>query len=210
MYTSKQFTWTNEPFTLLGVTVSNERDIGAMNYAPVVDKMHTVLESWKDRTLSLTSKVQVINTLCESLFVYKLCVLPSISSTLIKRIDGLIDHFLWNGKRARISKETLRVSKSNGGLQLFDIQRKEVSLKINWICKLQDSSFLQSCFFDATKFPRWPQIASCNLTTMDACNFCSTKEFWGDCFKAWCSINYHNPQNIDQILDEVLWLNSCI
>ena len=49
-----------------------------------------------------------------------------------------------------------------------------------------------------------------NLKTADAKKLCNQKEFWGQVYLAWCEYNYHEPQCLDEVLNEILWMNSHI
>ena len=69
--------------------------------------MECILESWKHRPLTLIGRVLVINTLCESLFVYKMSVMTNIPKDLLRRINDAVNNFLWGNRKARISRETL-------------------------------------------------------------------------------------------------------
>ena len=86
-----------------------------------------VLNSWQNRGLSLLGKVQVVNTLVASIFVYKMMVLPLISTKICKNIDNLIRNFLWSGKKSKIAYNILQNPKSQGGLNLVNLQKKRQS-----------------------------------------------------------------------------------
>ena len=77
LYDIDQFKWSNEDITVLGVTISHE-DIVIKNYDQLLKKTDNVLNAWYNRSLSLIGKVQVVNTLVASLYVYKMMVLPTI------------------------------------------------------------------------------------------------------------------------------------
>ena len=132
LYTSKEFTWTNDSFNLLGIQIMNDND-EILNYLPVIEKMQGVLQNWSKRNLTLMGRVLIVNTLCESLFVYKLAVTADLSNRLIKIIEQIICDYLWSNPRAHISKRTLQKSKGSSGLRLFDVSAKQKELKIAWL-----------------------------------------------------------------------------
>ena len=207
MFTQKAIRWTNDPFELLGVQVSNnETDLN--NYKPNVEKMNNVLNTWYNRNLTLMGKTLVINTLCESLFVYKLSVTVDVDEEVKKSINKAIDEYLWKGKRARIAKNTLQASKSKGGVRLFDIERKQMALKINWIPKICNDVFFNYCFFDATGLPELPYIFECNLSVKDCAKMLKGINFWSQTILHWCKFHYFQPKDLETILDQVIWLNS--
>ena len=131
MYDLDQFKWSNEDITVLGVTVAHE-DIVDKNYQSIIQKTSKTLNAWYNRGLSLIGKVQVVNTLVASLFVYKMMVLPIIPRPIEKRIDNMIREFLWGGKKAKIAYATLQNSKEDGGLCLVNLSKKDMALKTTW------------------------------------------------------------------------------
>ena len=115
MYDMNQVVWSNQDIKVLGITIAHQ-DIVHKNYDLVEEQVHQILSDWKNRGLSLLGKVQVVNSLVASLFVYKMMVLPQIPKNVIKRVDNEIRRFLWNGKKAKIAYPILQNSKSEGGL----------------------------------------------------------------------------------------------
>ena len=102
MYDLDQYKWMNQDIRVLGVTIAHE-DIKEKNYLELITKTKEVLGSWENRGLSLMRKVQIVNTLVVSLFVYKMMVLPFIPNEIIKNIDNQIRNYLWSGKKAKIA-----------------------------------------------------------------------------------------------------------
>ena len=106
LYCIDQFRWSNEDINVLGVTITHE-DLVDKNYNDIVSKIRKILQSWVNRGLSLIGKVQVVNTLVASLFVYKMMVLPSIPEKVIKNVDNQIRDFLWDHKKSKIAYSVL-------------------------------------------------------------------------------------------------------
>ena len=75
-------------------------------------------------------KIQVINSLIASQFVYKMSCLPSPTQEMFRRINKLIREFLWDGKSAKIAYNTLIREIEEGGLKLCDIVSKDKPLKL--------------------------------------------------------------------------------
>ena len=209
LYTSKTFNWTNEPFTLLGLEILNDGGVN-LNFESVVARMQLVLDTWKWCPLTLMGKITILNTLCESLFVYKLSVLPNMPYGIKSQVVTLIKEFLWDGKKAKIHLDTLCVSKESGGLRLWDVNKKEKALKIGWISRIMSTDLFKFCFFDNVRIPEWEHTFRCNLNRKDAASYCIDNEFWGQVFIAWCEYCFMDPQNLDEILGQIIWLNSHI
>ena len=130
MYGIDQYKWSNEDINVLGVTISHD-DIIEKNYRSLIVKTSQTLNAWYNRGLSLLGKVQVVNTLVASLFVYKMMVLPAIPRVIEKTIENKIREFLWNGKKAKIAYSILQNPKSQGGLNLVNLSKKDIALKAN-------------------------------------------------------------------------------
>ena len=74
MYDLDQYRWSNEDINVLGVTIAHD-NIVDKNYSGIVDKARNILNAWYNRGLSLVGKIQMVNTLVASHFVYKMMVL---------------------------------------------------------------------------------------------------------------------------------------
>ena len=61
-----------------------------------------------------TCRIEVVNSLVSSLVVYKFQVLPNVSAESVKKINDLIVHFVWNGRKPKIQLHTLTLDKEYG------------------------------------------------------------------------------------------------
>ena len=131
MYGIDQVVWSKEDITVLGVTIAHE-NVVEKNYTPLIEKSRKTLLSWENRGLSLLGKIQVVNTLVASLFVYKLMVLPLMPKHIVKQVDNIIKEFNWNKKKAKIAYNILQNPKHQGGLGLVKLQDRDIALKASW------------------------------------------------------------------------------
>ena len=88
------------------------------------------------RDFSLIGKVNIINTLGASLYVYKMQVLPNMSKNLVHKIEQILEKFIWNCRKPKLKMEILQGRKQDGGLRLVNFKYSEASLKIQWIARL--------------------------------------------------------------------------
>ena len=123
MYNMSECAWSNQDIKVLGVTVAHE-ELTQKNYEEMPGKVRSILNSWQNRGLSLFGKIQVVNTLVASLFVYKMMVLPKMPKSIIKNIENIIRNYLWNGGKAKIAYNILQLPKEEGGLNLVDFRQK--------------------------------------------------------------------------------------
>ena len=54
---------------------------------------------------------------------------------VVKDLNGAIDNFLWDGKRAKIRHRVLMNEYKNGGLKLIDVELKKMALRVKVVKK---------------------------------------------------------------------------
>ena len=75
------FKWADENITLLGIILDTDKVLN--NFNGMIEKIESIVKTWKVRNLTLKGKVTMLNSLIGSLFVYKLQVLPAINSRMV-------------------------------------------------------------------------------------------------------------------------------
>ena len=160
------------------------------------------------RGLSLIGKIQVVNSLIASLFVYKMMVLPNIPKRTIKNIDNVIRNYIWGGKKAKIAYSTLQNPKDQGGLNLVNLQKKEISLKATWPVILQQEQEYATTVYNTMrcitiKFDIW----RCTLLPQDVKYLKISSDFWSDVLASWGEYNFFHNKRIE---NQFLWYNSHI
>ena len=99
LYTQKQYTWTNLPIYMLGIWVTDEvPQMNDLNLRPLLSKTKDVLGAWQNRTLTLMGRVLIVNTLVESLMVYRFSILSNIDEKILEELKTMVIHFIWQGK----------------------------------------------------------------------------------------------------------------
>ena len=209
IYTQKDLQWTNDPISILGITVANSETV-RLNYPPVIDKVKNTLDAWFSRRQTLMGKTLVVNVLCESLFVYRMSVLPDMPTQMLNDIDKVIYNYLWRGKKAKIAKNTLQSDKTCGGLRLCNLSTKQKALKIKWVNRILKDPLFNICFFDNVKTPKCDFLFECNLNVKHCKTYVNVNEFWGQVFVHWCEFNFEPPTDLTTVLQEIPWLNSSI
>ena len=103
------------PLYVLGVHISvNYWEMFQLNMESVIAKAKATLDQWRNRRL--TGKVLVVNSLVESLFVYRFSVLPVVCMETLTEMQNHIWKFVWSDKRAKINFDQLKQPKNQGGL----------------------------------------------------------------------------------------------
>ena len=211
LYTKKALQWTDQEFKLLRITISNDVDIAYHNHEESIAHMEEVCNTWKDMSLSIMGKVLIVNTLMESLFVYKLNALPNLDEHQSSRIEKIISKFIWEGKKPKITLKTLQAAKENGGLRLFDIRNKQKALKVQWVKRIESNVYFKESFLLCFPWGKMKEFWECNIHKSDVKQLIKEQNvFWKEVFESWCEIHYHDPQNRDNVLNQIIWLNSDI
>ena len=73
-------------------------------------------------------RVLIVNTLVESLYVYKLSVLSIFDEKLLGELQKEIINFIWKGKKPKIRYDMMISQKKSGGLRLVDMKAKHMAL----------------------------------------------------------------------------------
>ena len=205
LYGISEVVWTNEDINVLGVTIAHQ-DIVEKNYQCLVEKAKKVLNSWQNRGLSLIGKINVVNTLVASLFVYKMMVLPTIPKNIIRNIENVVREFIWNGKKAKVAYNILQNPKKEGGLNLVNISKREKALKATWpviLSKEDDYAKMVHKILRSTALEQ--DIWRCNLEPKDVDRLKIGNDFWKDVLKSWAEFNYYYNRRVD---NQILWYNS--
>ena len=144
--------------------------------------------------------------LIASLFVHEMAVLPNIPADWIKKLEGDLVNYIWNGKKAKILLKTLKLPLEWGGLGLVDLWTKQVLTKATW-CQilLQDVKFASvvfSLFSPILKI----NIFRCNIHPKDMGHIVSKRllPFWHDMLEAWATFYYDASESDEQ----PIWYNS--
>ena len=209
-YSSRRVKWTNEPITVLGIKVTNERNqFVKINIEPLVEKARQTLLTWRVRGLSLIGKVVVINMLISSLFVYQLAVMPLLTNEIIQQIYQIYQNFIWEDKKAKMKLKILMAHKQEGGLGLNDIEQKDKALKIKWVFRAQEEFKIQNLAMFYLNSLLKDKIWECTLCKRDI-EVLFDDSFWRNVLIAWNELRDVSPEGDNVIEKQMLWYNSNI
>ena len=134
----KSIDLTQQTIKILGIHFSYNISLrDELNFTNSVKKIESLLNVWCQRGLTLEGKITIFKTLAISKVV-NIAYLSSVPTYVIKELKKVQNHFLWNGKRAKLKHDTLCNTYENGGLQSVDIEIKIKALQLSWIHRLFD------------------------------------------------------------------------
>ena len=213
LYTGKEIAWNRTSINVLGVEIVRDvNDLIITNYKGVIQKAKATLSTWENRSLSLFGKVEIVNSLVGSLFVYKLTAIPNMTPMMIKELNTAINKFIWNGHKPKIAIETLQKKKSDGGANLVNFEIKQEALKASWVKSILEGNYPAEIVYNILHPHLKENIWACNLSSEDVdmvINICPQHIFWKEVLKAWCKYHYRKQdETLDH--DQILWLNTDI
>lgn len=209
-YSCLPLIWSDGPIRVLGIDVCTSwQETIEVNYTNMINKITDTFNIWSARNLSPLGKIQIVNSLANSQFIYKLQVLPAPSANFMKVYKQLVSKFIWDDKVPKISYDRLLAGYTNGGLQLRDLNLINQTAKLVKIAELFDEQHGE--FWHETMTFQWQvsnqYLFECNMSCKDVQELIPVS-FIKDMLYAWALQNYHLPSTIRDILNQNLWYNS--
>ena len=201
--------WIKTPIETLGISITNDPEQNyKLNFQKRIETLKTTLNIWSQRNLSIKGKITIVNNLALSPLVYVASV-TNTPNKAITEINNVIQNFIWRNKTAKISQKTLIQDINKGGLKLCHFESKVISLMLSWTKRLTSKTnarwkLLPKIFFQCN-----------NLQTYFNSNhkLLNVKEiptFYKNIHKHFMKYFKKQPENLNEILDESLWLNEHI
>ncbi len=164
--------------------------------------MKNLLNSWKCRNLSLTSKVTIINTLALSTLLYLASVIR-VPSMVFKEVK----HIVVEGKTSKIAYVVLIQQTEEGCLQLVDFEDKVKSLKVTWVkCLTKDRQ--ERWMASPTVFYKTQNISQHFLFNQNKIKM--EPKFYEDIHNYWSELQGVEKTKVDTILNKIIWNNQFI
>jgi hypothetical protein len=138
--------WPSQPHRFLEVFISYDEQL-CQNFDDRLEKCKKVLNSWKERNLTLIGKTQIIKTFIIAQFLYTLSTIK-MPEDCITKLETVISNFIWSGGRPKLKSSILKQTLHKGGLNIPDVQCMIKANRIMWIKKLKLSAdyFWKQCF----------------------------------------------------------------
>lgn len=208
-YVTRQLKWTSGPVTILGVKIHNDMQVTRQqNYMHFKDKFVHRLTGWQYRGLSLLGKILIVNTLLISQLIYKMIMVCSMSEEQFLELKRIIVNFLWDGKKAKIAYDKLILKYNKGGLQLHNLRAKDKAMKLSWVSKILSNSERASYIGTFFSIPS-RVLFRANISPKQIKRMTITSAILKQILAFWSKVNFKIPQDKEEILDQVIWFNSC-
>ena len=174
-----------------------------------MQKVSSIVDQWDKRDLSFCGKITIINTLCNSQFMYKLQCLPTPPEHVLKCYKKKITEFIWSGRKSKIKYDRLIQEWEEGGMKLQDLALKDKSLKIAAYLRYMNSenTLAKHYLKNITGMPD-SMFLDHNVSLSDASKKCREVTFLSQAFRYWSEISYHKPYTKGAILQQAIWHNS--
>ena len=206
----EQMAWVDEGLNMLGVYITDDTQrLEKKNYDPILLKIDNILKSWKGRRLSLLGKVTVLNSLIASMLVHKMQALPRMSTEMISRINLKMTDFIWNGRRPKIPLRVLQLNKKDGGLNLVNIEARDLSLKAAWVQIVQSDQKCAHVAYQLISPCLGQDIFRCNLSESMVKHVMKrgASPFWYDVLIGWARY-LEGAQHRRPVQGCFIWWNS--
>ena len=130
-------TWTQEPFTFLGIKFSVDlENMIELNFDAKVNDIKKMIQSWNRRYLSTAGKITVVKSILLPKLTHLFIALPNPPENWIKELERIFFHFIWKSKKDRVARKTLIQDYSRGGLRMICLSSFIKGLKMTWIRRI--------------------------------------------------------------------------
>jgi len=188
--------WVKE-FRLLGIDFKVNLHEMEDNFLYMLSAMEKVLKEYGKRNLTLMGKVTVINSLALPKIVHAISILPNPKECIVDRIKKMYNDFLWNQKKAKISKCELYKKLENGGLKLRDPEAFMKALKITWVKRLMTTEGGWQALAQDVK-----KMIELDATSLKLYALKIKNPFWKSVLESW--IEYYGCCNLEKDVQDVL------
>ena len=146
--------------------------------------------------------------LIASLFVYKLLCIFTPGQDFFSKYKTDIRKFIWTGycnSATAVYDKVIR-SYADRGLQLVDLETKNLALKCTWVKRTQNQNAQQTWAKFAPYFLLWHEVENlwkCNITSDDIKKI-TPKCFWQDVWISWVTFNKQEINTKIDVLNQTV------
>ena len=195
---------------ILGIFFSyNRKEAAKLNFVSILDSLKKKLNLWKWRNLTVLGRVQIVKTFAISKFLYRASQLP-LCNEIIKSANKIIYDFIWKGKD-KVKRRALINKIENGGLKMIPLESLIQAQKMSFFKRYVDPEYVADwkLVLDALLKPvGGPYLLKCNFSLGDLP--IKVSPFYDECLTLWSRFNTTMPDQVEDILNEIVWNNKNI
>lgn len=135
-----------EEIKLMGIIFSNRRPDSEPNFNPEIEKIRKEAIRLASRTTTIYGRKNIINTLLLPKIWFKFRFVTPTQNQ-IKTLNRILYTFLWKSPIEKISRETLELDYSEGGLRMLNIGAKKYKFDIEEILEFVKNPNQAWCAF---------------------------------------------------------------
>lgn len=128
--------WDTISLSVLG-SVVGPGDVEHLIWDNRLSKLSSVLDSWRQRSLTFSGKALVANALALSGLWHCVSV-ATVPDWVIKDVNSQLFSFFWSGKRDLVSRRAVCQPKERGGFAVPDLSSRIPSFHVQWIRRYCD------------------------------------------------------------------------
>ena len=219
-------TWRNKPpptdkikwednVKALGITHGYNINIDQI-WNDKLEKIKRNLKIWETRDLTYQGRILLIKSLGISVAGYEI-QMKGIPSKFIKPLKEVLFSFLWKKKQPLVNKESVCLSKLEGGLDMLDVESYIKTKQIKWIHTIIESEPQEWNIMAKHWLQQWDSKADDVFfitKSSDLRSFSNIKripQFYREALQAWADLQkWRKIANKDDILNEPLFSNHLI
>ena len=197
------------PVKVLGIWVGkNQQEIISKNFESRIQKLKNLINMWKCRNLSIKGKITLLRAQAMPLILYP-CTVLQVPKEKLEEIEQLFYDFIWPNGKYHVKKIVLIQKIENGGLKMPDIRSMVKAIKLSWVKRLLQKN---NHFTNIVKEITQVQNFSVFFQYKNDTQFLDTRlpAFYSEILECWYEIYSVSPKSVNDILNEIIWLNKYI
>ena len=205
-YPHLKIVWNPKLFKILGIWFGHDLIASTeRNYRDKFTEVKRLFQSWLQRSITPVGRIAVLKSLILSKLIHLWILLPDPPDKLIADLQTECFKFVWKGKPDRISRKIITKNVKSGGLNVPNIKKYMLSLKLMWLRKLKFTAHKwKNVCFEMFPFLKNVQCYGSLYPILNA----NGNRFWTHVFKAYFQLSASiSPKTQKDILSEPVFYN---